>query len=148
MNSDARFQDVAMVCQMLELHQFFESLPDGYHTTLTEDIIYGIPLGVRRLFSLAQALIKDSPILLIDDLSQGLTPTQFDLVVNLLPSLRRSCFRQQKRSVIVSTENKALLSLADRICILDKGVTAFEGTPEELKRKVQQSSPKPGASSG
>ena len=148
MNSDARFQDVAMVCQMLELHQFFESLPDGYHTTLTEDIIYGIPLGVRRLFSLAQALIKDSPILLIDDLSQGLTPTQFDLVVNLLPSLRRSCFRQQKRSVIVSTENKALLSLADRICILDKGVTAFEGTPEELQRKVQQSSPKPGASSG
>ena len=46
--------------------------------------------------------------------------------------------------MILSTDNGMLLDLADRICILDKGVTAFEGTQDELKQSLQKTSAMPG----
>ena len=141
MNPDVRFQDVVEICQQLHLLPFFESLPQGFHTELDDGIVYQIPIGLRRLFSLAQALIKDSPILLIDNLSQGLDPEQFNLVMQILPTLRTSSFSALPRTVILSTDNKFLLEQVDRICILDKGVTAFEGTQEDLKARLQKSAP-------
>ena len=143
MNPDVRFQDVVEICQQLELLPFFESLPQGFQTELSDGIVYQIPLGMRRLFSLAQALIKDSPILLIDDPSQGLDPEQFNLVMQLLPTLRRSSFTTRPRTVLLSTENKSLLEQVDRICILDKGVSVFDGTHQELKARLQKSAPPP-----
>jgi ABC-type branched-subunit amino acid transport system ATPase component len=89
--------------------------------------------------ALAQAIIKDAPILLIDDISQGLAPAQFQTVVDVLPKLRRCAFSGQERSVILATDNKLLLELADRLVILDKGVTVFQGTAEELRQQMQKS---------
>ena len=96
------------------------------------------PHGVIRLLSLAQAVIKDTPIMLIDDLSQGLTPEQFQTFFNVLPSFRHSFFTGQPRSVVLATDNRNLLELADQLCILDKGVTSFQGTSEELRARLQQ----------
>ena len=78
---------------------------------------------------------------MIDNLSQGLDPEQFNLVMQILPTLRTSSFSALPRTVILSTDNKFLLEQVDRICILDKGVTAFEGTQEELKARLQKSAP-------
>jgi ABC-type multidrug transport system fused ATPase/permease subunit len=138
MNPDATVEGVRRVCQQLGILQLLESLPDGLYTPLIKDISYKIPFGVRKLIALAQAVIKDTPILLLDDISQGLAPDQYQRVLDVLPSLRRCAFSGQERSVILSTENKALLELADRLCILDKGVTAFQGTAEELRAQMKQ----------
>ena len=138
MNPDATVAGVRRVCADLGLLSFFESLPEGLDTPLSDDIVYQLPSGVRRLMALAQALIKDTPILLIDDISQGLAPDQFQRVLEALPSLRRCAFSGQDRSVILATDNKQLLEVADRLCILDKGVTSFQGTAEELRARMQQ----------
>jgi ABC-type multidrug transport system fused ATPase/permease subunit len=138
MNPDATVEGVRRVCQQLGILELLESLPDGFYTPLSKDISYQIPFGIRKLIALAQAVIKDTPILLLDDISQGLAPDQFQRVLDVLPSLRRCAFSGQERSVILSTDNKALLELADRLCILDKGVTAFQGTAEELRAQMQQ----------
>lgn len=138
MNPDATVEGVRRVCQQLGILELLESLPDGLYTPLVKDISYKIPFGVRKLIALAQAVIKDTPILLLDDISQGLAPDQFQRVLDVLPSLRRCSFSGQERSVILSTDNKALLELADRLCILDKGVTAFQGTAEELRAQMKQ----------
>jgi len=144
MNPDARFEDVQRVCDQLELSAFIASFPDGYESIIDHQALYQIPIGIRRLLSLAQALIKDAPILLIDDITQGLTPDQFEVVAKVVPTLSQSHFTHQKRTVILSTDNAMLLDLADRICILDKGVTAFEGTQDELKQSLQKTSAMPG----
>ena len=138
MNPDATVNGVRKICATLGLLDFLDGLPDGFDTALTDEIAYQLPNGVRRLMSFAQALIKDTPILLIDDISQGLAPDQFQAVLDALPSLRRCTFSGQDRSIILATDNKLLLEKADRLCILDKGVTSFQGTAEELRARMQQ----------
>lgn len=138
MNPDATVTGVRQICASLGLLDFLDGLPDGFDTSLTDEVAYQLPNGVRRLMALAQALIKDTPILLIDDISQGLAPDQFQAVLEALPSLRRCTFSGQDRSIILATDNKLLLEKADRLCILDKGVTSFQGTAEELRARMQQ----------
>ena len=135
---DATEAGVRRICASLGLVEFLEALPEGLSTELSDQIVYQLPNGVRRLLALAQALIKDTPILLIDDISQGLAPDQFQAVLEALPSMRRCAFSGQDRSVILATDNRLLLEKADRLCILDKGVTSFQGTADELRERMQQ----------
>jgi ABC-type bacteriocin/lantibiotic exporter with double-glycine peptidase domain len=138
MNPDVTVDGVRQICTSLGLLDFLDGLPEGFDTPLTDEIAYQLPNGVRRLMALAQALIKDTPILLIDDISQGLAPDQFQAVLDALPSMRRCTFSGQDRSVIMATDNKMLLEKADRLCILDKGITSFHGTAEELRARMQK----------
>jgi ABC-type bacteriocin/lantibiotic exporter with double-glycine peptidase domain len=138
MNPDVTVDGVRQICTSLGLLDFLDGLPEGFDTPLTDEIAYQLPNGVRRLMALAQALIKDTPILLIDDISQGLAPDQFQAVLDALPSMRRCTFSGQDRSVIMATDNKMLLEKADRLCILDKGITSFQGTAEELRARMQK----------
>ena len=138
MNPDATESGVRRICAGLGLLEFLDSLSEGLETELSDEVFYQLPNGVRRLMALAQALIKDTPILLIDDISQGLAPDQFQAVLEALPSMRRCTFSGQDRSVILATDNKLLLEKADRLCILDKGVTSFQGTAAELRARMQQ----------
>ena len=137
MNPDATLRGVSKICDALGLSTYLNALPEGLNTPLTDEIIYQLPSGVRRLMALAQALIKDTPILLIDDISQGLAPEQFQTVLDAIPLMRRCTFSGQERSLILATDNRLLLEKADRLCILDKGVTSFQGTPEELRARLQ-----------
>ncbi len=141
MNPEATADRVRALCSQLQLLPIIEALPQGFDTELTDAITYQLPSGVLKLMALAQAVIKDAPILLLDDLSQGLSPEQFDAVLGLLPSLRRCTFSGQDRAVILATDNKLLLEKVDLLCILDKGVTAFQGTPDELRARMQRAAP-------
>ena len=138
MNPDVTEDGVRQICTSLGLLDFLDGLPEGFDTPLTDQIVYQLPNGVRRLMALAQALIKDTPILLIDDISQGLTSDQFQTVLQALPSMRRCTFSGQERSVILATDNKMLLEKADRLCILDKGITSFQGTADELRAQMRK----------
>ena len=137
MNPDVTPPHVRSICERIGILDYLESLPHGLDTSLDEAFVYQLPHGVLRLFSLAQALIKDTPILLIDDLSQGLSPDQFQIFLEALPSFRVSFFSGHPRSVVIATDNRLLLEKVDQLCILDKGVTTFQGTPEELRQRLQ-----------
>jgi ABC-type transport system involved in cytochrome bd biosynthesis fused ATPase/permease subunit len=139
MNADVSLQQIRSICQTLGILSYLESLPEGLQTSLDDALIYRLPHGVLRLLSLARALVKDSPILLIDDLSQGLSPDQFQTFVDALPTFRLSFISGQPRSVVLATDNRLLLEQADQLCILDKGVTSFQGTSEELRSRLQKS---------
>jgi ABC-type branched-subunit amino acid transport system ATPase component len=86
-------------------------------------------------------MIKDAPILLIDDISQGLNPEDFDKLLTTFSKLRNSSITGKDRCVIITTENKSVLELVDRLCILDKGISVFEGTGKELQARMQPSLP-------
>ena len=140
MNPDATEAKIRDILSELKILDYLDNLPDGLNTSLDEAVVYQLPQGVMRLISLAQALIKDTPIMLIDDLSQGLSPDQFQTFLDVLPSFRKSHFTGKLRSVLIATDNKLLLEKVDQICILDKGVTSFQGTAEELRQRLQQKS--------
>ena len=137
MNPDAPVDGVMEICEMVGVCDFISNLHDGFDTCLNYDFSSDFPLAIRRLLSLAQALIKDSPILLIDDISHGLSVNQFQNLVTALPRMRRCSFSKQDRSIILTTSNNLLLQTADYICILDKGVSTFQGTQEQLAKLVQ-----------
>ena len=90
------------------------------------------------MLGLAQALIKDTPILLLDDITQGLTADQFDKFLNILPTLVISDISNKTRCIIVATNNSLILEKSNQICILDNGVTNFQGTTEDLRKRLQQ----------
>ena len=140
MNPDSTEAKIREILSHLKILDYLENLPEGLNTSLDEAVMYQLPQGVLRLISLAQALIKDTPIMLIDDLSQGLSPDQFQTFLDVLPSFRKSHFTGKLRSVLIATDNKLLLEKVDQICILDKGVSSFQGTAEELRQRLQQKS--------
>lgn len=142
MNPEADFDRVCQLCDQLHLLPIIQSLPHGFDSELTDAVTYRLPSGVLKLMAFAQAIIKDAPILLLDDLSQGLSPAQFDAMLALLPSLRSCLFSGNNRAVILATDNKLLLEQVDYLCILDKGVTSFFGTPAELRARMQRASPR------
>ena len=139
MNPDASFKIVCDILGDLKILNYLESLPEGLDTSINESNVYQLPHGVLRLLSLAQALIKDTPIILIDDLSQGLTPDQFQTFIDIFGTFRRSHITGRPRSVVIATDNKLVLEKVDQICILDKGVTSFQGTSEELRQRLEKS---------
>ena len=140
MNPDSTEEKIREILDELKILDYLDNLPKGLKTSLDEANVYQLPQGVLRLISLAQALIKDTPIMLIDDLSQGLSPDQFQTFLDMLPSFRKSNFTGKLRSILIATDNKLLLEKVDQICILDKGVTSFQGTAEELRQRLQRKS--------
>jgi len=141
LNADATETQVAKVCVELGLQERLEKLPNGVFTILDEELLYYLTIGTRKLILLAQAMIKDAAILLIDDISQGLNPEEFEILLKTIPKLRSSRVTGKERCVIIATENKSILELVDRLCILDKGVSVFEGTGKELQARLQPALP-------
>jgi len=89
--------------------------------------------GMKARLSLARALLKDPPILLLDEPTLGLDPMSARKVRDLVKSL---ALREDK-AVIYTTHNMFEAELVcDRILLIDKGSIVASGTPEELKNKI------------
>ncbi len=89
--------------------------------------------GMKARLSLARALLKDPPVLLLDEPTLGLDPMSARKVRDLVKSL---AFREGK-AIIYTTHNMFEAELVcDKILLINKGLIVASGTPEELKKKV------------
>jgi ABC-type bacteriocin/lantibiotic exporter with double-glycine peptidase domain len=120
---DERSVDAAVkTCQ---LEALIRSLPGGYGTMVAE---CGATLsgGQRQRLALARALIRNAPVLLLDETtSQVDVGTEDQILRELIPRVRG-------KTVILVTHRFATASIADRVCVLDEGRVVGLGTPEEL----------------
>lgn len=114
-----RVDDVIQTCNLEEVEfQTIETLSKGY----------------KRRVSLAQALIHDPEILILDEPTDGLDPNQKHDVRNLIKEL------SQTKGILISTHIlEEVEEVCDRCLIVGKGQILFSGTPEELKNKSQKS---------
>ena len=122
---DASDQEIEAAARAAQIHQFIASLPDGYATTVGER---GVTLsgGQRQRLALARAIVRDTPIVLLDEPTTGLDAESERLVVAALARLLEG------RTAIVIAHRLSTVRDADVILVMHEGRIAERGRHEEL----------------
>ena len=108
-----------------QIHDFVESLPQGYETTVGER---GLKLsgGEKQRVGIARSLLKDPPILLLDEATSALdTETEHEIQESLIQMGRG-------RTVMIIAHRLSTVVHADRIVVLEQGRIVEEGSHDEL----------------
>lgn len=121
--SDAEVLDAARQAGVAEI---IARLPQGLDTPVGEG---GARLsgGERQRIAIARALVKDAPILLVDEATAALDAENQAAIAEALARLRG------KRTVIVIAHQLSTVAMADRIVVLDGGVLREQGAPATLR---------------
>jgi subfamily B ATP-binding cassette protein MsbA len=122
---EATLDEIRDAAQNAMAADFIEALPQGYDTLVGER---GANLsgGQRQRLSIARALLKNAPILILDEATSQLDTESEVLVQHALGNLMRN------RTVIVIAHRLSTIRRADRIVVMDCGAISEIGTHEEL----------------
>ncbi|WP_206184456.1 ABC transporter ATP-binding protein [Thermoactinospora rubra] len=117
--------DLARVARIARLDEVVERLPDGWETRVGEagSTLSG---GEKQRVSIARALLKDAPIVLLDEATAALDPANEAAVADALHELSRD------RTVIVVAHRLSTVVAADRILVLDAGRITEDGDHDTL----------------
>ena len=124
-NKTATFEEVARAACAAQCHEFIESLPNGYQTLVGEGGIY-LSGGEAQRIALARAILKDSPIILLDEATAFADPGNEGKILAAFSHLIKG------KTVLVIAHRLSTITNADRILYVDKGVIAEQGTHEQL----------------
>lgn len=122
---DATREHVVQAARRAQAHEFIEALPQGYDTVLDEG---GASLsgGERQRISIARALLKDAPILLLDEATASVDPSAEADIQRAIGELLH------ERTVVVIAHRLHSVRHADRILVLDHGRLIEQGRHDEL----------------
>ena len=121
-------EEVRAAAKAANCDEFVGRLPQGYHTPIGEN---GAKLsgGERQRISIARALLKDAPIVLLDEATASLDVENETKVQEALSRLLAG------KTVLVIAHRMRTVEAADKIIVLAEGQVAEEGAPAELLRK-------------
>ncbi|MCX7801122.1 MAG: ABC transporter ATP-binding protein/permease [Fimbriimonadales bacterium] len=124
-NRDATDEQAIEACKAADLHDFIQSLPDGYDTMIGED---GIKLsgGQKQRLALARALVCDPKVLILDDVTSALDGETEARVQDALKQVMKG------RTTFIIAHRLSSVVDADRIVVMDGGRIVDSGTHEEL----------------
>jgi len=122
---DAKPEEIEMAARAAHAHEFISHLANGYDTDLAE-AGGGLSGGERQRLSVARALVKDAPILILDEPTSSLDAISEETVFAALRRLRAG------RTTIVIAHRLSTVRDADRILVLDGGRIAAQGRHAEL----------------
>ncbi len=120
--------EVIAAAKNANCHSFITSLPQGYDTLIGEN---GSKLsgGERQRLSIARALLKDAPIVLLDEATSSLDIQNESQVQGAISRLTKN------KTVIVIAHRMRTIAGADKIVLLKEGKVSAEGTHSELLKK-------------
>ncbi len=122
---DSTFEEVINAAKLAGIHEFISSLPDGYDTYAGERGIF-LSGGERQRISLARIILKDSPILVLDEPTANLDPvTEKEILDNIFENL-------SGKTIIFITHRFTHMDKMDRIFVLHRGRIVESGTLPEL----------------
>jgi ABC-type multidrug transport system fused ATPase/permease subunit len=122
------FSEIEAAAWLAGVHDFIMDLPQGYATQVGErgDTLSG---GQKQLISIARAIVRDAPIVILDEPMTGLDPSSAAQVGDALERL------MQNKTVLFITHNLALVENADYCIVVDGGKVLQQGTPKELREQ-------------
>jgi ATP-binding cassette, subfamily B, bacterial len=125
--SDATEADIIRAATAADAHNFIQALPDGYDTEIGER---GRRLsgGQGQRIAIARAMLRDAPVLLLDEPTTGLDVHSSTRLIEPLHRLMAG------RSTIIISHNLTTVRMADHIVVLDQGRVVEQGTHTELLR--------------
>ncbi len=121
-------EDIIEAAKAANAHDFIVNMPDGYDTVIGEQ---GAKLsgGERQRISIARALLKDAPILILDEATSSLDTEAEIEVQDALETLMKG------RTTLVIAHRLSTIRNADRILVIVNGEIVEEGTHESLLAK-------------
>jgi ABC-type multidrug transport system fused ATPase/permease subunit len=122
---DATPQEIEEAARAAHAHDFISHLAKGYATEIAE-AGGGLSGGERQRLSVARAILKNAPILILDEPTSSLDAISEEIVFSALRRLRA------RRTTIVIAHRLSTVRDADRILVLDGGHIAAQGKHEEL----------------
>lgn len=125
---DATHEEVVEAAKKACCHDFISRLPDGYNTVIGEG---GASLsgGEKQRISIARAMMKDAPVIILDEATANVDPENEKDLVDAIDALTR------EKTIIMIAHRLKTVRHADQIFVVDKGRIAQQGTHEELLRQ-------------
>lgn len=124
-NPKASREAVIKAAETAKVSDFVSKMPDGYDTVIGER---GVRLsgGQKQRIAIARAVLKDSPVLILDEATSAVDNETEALIQQAIDELSKT------RTVVVIAHRLSTVMKADNIIVLDKGEIAEQGNHEEL----------------
>ena len=119
-------KDVEKVCKIVGLDHFIKTLPDGYNSTLSNSD--SISAGQRQLLTIARGMLKNAPLLILDEATSNVDTRTEELVQNAMDKLTEG-----KTSFIIA-HRLSTIKNADLILVMKDGNIVEKGNHEELMK--------------
>jgi len=118
-------QEIRTAARLANAHEFIEKMPDGYDSAVAErgKTLSG---GQKQRIAIARAILRDAPILILDEPTSSLDAVAEQVVMEALGRAAAA------RTTLIIAHRLSTVRLADRIVVLDHGRIVEEGTEPEL----------------
>lgn len=125
---DATDEEVMRVARLACCDEFVDRMPQGYETVIGEngETLSG---GERQRISIARALLKDAPIVLLDEATASLDVENETRIQFGISELVRN------KTVLIIAHRMRTIANADKIVVLENGKVAETGTPDDLQKR-------------
>ena len=127
-NPAASGEEIIAAAKAACCHDFIMALPDGYDTVIGEG---GSTLsgGEKQRISIARAMLKDAPIVVLDEATASVDPENEHLIQQAISNLTHG------KTIIVIAHRLATIENADQILVIDEGKVTQKGTHKELSQQ-------------
>ena len=124
-NPNATHDEVVAACKKACCHDFITSLSDGYDTVVGEG---GSTLsgGEKQRISIARAILKDAPIIILDEATSSVDPENEHMLISAIKELTKN------KTLISIAHRLSTVREADQIIVIDKGKIVQRGNHKEL----------------
>ncbi len=122
---DAPMEQVIAAAKKARCHKFIMKLPQGYETVIGE-VGGTLSGGERQRLSIARAMMKDAPIIILDEATANVDPENEKELMEAISELT------QEKTVIMIAHRLKTVRHADQILVVDKGQIVQRGTHDEL----------------
>ena len=124
-NRNATEEQVIAAAKAAQCHEFISKLPEGYHTVVGTKGVH-LSGGERQRIAIARAIIKDSPIIVLDEATAFSDPENEYLIQKAFEKL------MQNRTVIIIAHRLSTIRNADKIIVMEKGQIVESGKHDDL----------------
>lgn len=122
---DATLDDVIRVAKAAHIHNYIESLPDGYDTVLSDDGV-NISKGQKQLITIARAMLVESPMLILDEATSNVDSRTEMLIQDAMLQLMKD------KTCFVIAHRLSTVENADEIIVIKDGMIVESGNHEYL----------------